>query len=600
MELFIIDNEFRSLYNIDVFESFIWTERYNGYGNFEFYTPVSDTMMDIIATIQEKMEAKLDCYVWLKESASAMVIEDIEISTDTETGSHLIVSGRGLESLLERRIVWEQTSVRGKIQTGVKKLLDDAIINPKLSDRKVPGFRFVESKDPYIINLTHRAQYTGDNLYDVVLKICDTYQLGFDVSMTADGHFEFCLIHGQDRSYEQDNNPYVIFSPKYENIVNSNYLESGKTLKNVTLVAGEGEGSARKKRIVGGGTGLSRRELYTDARDIQSDEYSDQLNEDREALNKWQELLEENERGLAEAISEFNSTTTDYNKTKSDYISFKSDYEARISALNQRISYYNTQITNYGNSLTAAQKNQLASRNSYKAQSDDYANLISGCSDKISDYNSKISNERAMRYTQLVQYEEAIDSQEDAKKQYEDAKKDVDSKKEEIEKVLPNYESQLKDYEDMISKYEGVVESNQKTLDDETKEYNGTTAEYNKIKSTYESNKATYEANIATCKQKIAEYEAKIVADQKEIDELMDALLDQRGAEELAENVYMKAFTGEIEARKTFVYGKDFVKGDLVQIVNEYGMESKARVSEIMRVQDTNGYSMYPTFQVLE
>lgn len=152
----------------------------------------------------------------------------------------------------------------------------------------------------------------------------------------------------------------------------------------------------------------------------------------------------------------------------------------------------------------------------------------------------------------------------------------------------------------MISKYEGVIESNQKTLDDETKEYNGTTAEYNKIKSTYESNKATYEANIATCKQKIAEYEAKIVADQKEIDELMDALLDQRGAEELAENVYMKAFTGEIEARKTFVYGKDFVKGDLVQIVNEYGMESKVRVSEIMRVQDTNGYSMYPTFQVLE
>ena len=205
-----------------------------------------------------------------------------------------------------------------------------------------------------------------------------------------------------------------------------------------------------------------------------------------------------------------------------------------------------------------------------------------------------------MRYAQLVQYEEAIDSQEAVKKQYEDAKKDVDSKKEEIEKVLPNYESQLKDYEDMISKYEDVIESNQKTLDDETKEYNSATAEYNKTKSAYESNKATYEANIVTCKQKIAEYEAKIVADQKEIDELMDALLDQRGAEELAENVYMKAFTGEIEARKTFVYGEDFVKGDLVQIVNEYGMESKVRVSEIMRVQDTNGYSMYPTFQVLE
>lgn len=600
MELFIIDDEFRSLYNIDVFESFIWTERYNGYGNFEFYTPVSNTMMDIIATIQNKMEAKLDCYVWLKESSSAMVIEDIEISTDTETGSHLIVSGRGLESLLERRIVWEQTSVRGTIQTGVKKLLDDAIINPELSDRKVPGFRFVESKDPYIVNLLHRAQYTGDNLYNVMVKICDRYQLGFDVSMTADGYFEFTLIHGQDRSYEQDDNPYVIFSPKYENIINSDYLESGKTLKNVTLVAGEGEGSARKKRIVGGGTGLSRRELFTDARDIQSDEYSEQLQKDEEILNEWKESLEENKQGLADATSEFSSVTKDYNKTKSDYAYFKYDYEARMSALNQRIAYYNTQITNYGNSLTDAQKSQLTSRNNYKSQSDNYADLINECSDKISDYNSKISSERTMRYAQLVKYEEAIDAEEAVKKQYEDAKRDIDSKKEEIEKGLPNYESQLKNYEDMISKYEDVVESNQKTLDDETKEYNDTISEYNKTKSTYESNKATYEANIATCKQKIAEYEARIVADQKEIDELIDDLLDQRGAEDLAENLYTKVFTGEIEARKTFVYGKDFVKGDLVQIVNEYGMESKVRVSELMRVQDTNGYSMYPTFQVLE
>lgn len=78
-----------------------------------------------------------------------------------------------------------------------------------------------------------------------------------------------------------------------------------------------------------------------------------------------------------------------------------------------------------------------------------------------------------------------------------------------------------------------------------------------------------------------------------------NALLDQRGSEKLAEHVYTKVFTGEIEATKTFVYDRDFFKGDVVQIVNEYGMESKVRVSEVVRVQDTNGYSMYPTFQVV-
>lgn len=361
MEIFILDELFRSLYNLDVFESLIWTERYNGYGNFEFYTPVSQTILQVIDTIQKKMEAKLDCYAWLKESKTAMLIEDMEITTDVETGNHLIMSGRGLESLLERRIIWDKTILNGKLQNGVQKLINDAIINPSISDRKITNFLFSTSTNSYIQGLNLEAQYTGDNLYDTLYKICDTNQLGFDVTLDLNNNFVLTLIQGENRSYDQETNPYVVFSPKYENIINSDYLESAKTLKNVTLVAGEDSGTARKTRIVGSGAGLSRRELYTDARDIQS---------------------------------EVNGVT-----------------------------------------MSAAQYN---------------------------------------------------------------------------------------------------------------------------------------------------------------------ALLDQRGREKLAENVYTKVFTGEIEATKTFVYGQDFFKGDIVQIVNEYGMESKVRVSEVVRVQDTNGYSMYPTFQVIE
>lgn len=381
MELFILDESFRSLYNLDAFESLIWTERYNGCGNFEFYTPVNQSILQVVNTIQKKMESKLDCYAWLKESSTTMVIEDLEITTDVETGNHLIVSGRGLESLLERRIIWEQTILNGNLQNGIQKLINEALINPKIADRKIPKFLFSASTNDYIKSLSLRVQYTGDNLYDSILTLCDTYQLGFDVSLDLNDNFVFTLTYGEDRSYSQDQNPYVIFSPKYENIVNSDYLESAKTLKNVTLVAGEDEDTGyyetsnasggttayiggdavRRTRIVGSGSGMARRELYTDARDIQSE-------------------------------------------------------------VNGR---------------------------------------------KLSD----------------------------------------------------------------------------------------------------------------------SEY---------------DALLDQRGSEKLAENTYTKVFTGEIEATKTFVYGKDFFKGDVVQIVNEYGMESKVRVSEVVRVQDANGYKMYPTFQVVE
>ena len=81
----------------------------------------------------------------------------------------------------------------------------------------------------------------------------------------------FKLYSGVDRSYDQTANPYVVFSPNFENIINSNYVESKSALKNVTLVGGEGEGSSRRYTTVGGGSGLNRRELFTDARDISSD-----------------------------------------------------------------------------------------------------------------------------------------------------------------------------------------------------------------------------------------------------------------------------------------------------------------------------------------
>ena len=63
-----------------------------------------------------------------------------------------------------------------------------------------------------------------------------------------------------------------MFSPNFDNIINSDYYENNEELKTVTLVAGEGEGSARKTLTVGDITneGLHRREMYTDARDLSS------------------------------------------------------------------------------------------------------------------------------------------------------------------------------------------------------------------------------------------------------------------------------------------------------------------------------------------
>ncbi len=266
MDIFILNENFETVDIIDTYESIIWTDRYNSFGDFEIYTNFDVRMLQKI---------KQDYYLMTLQSEHIMIIEGLEIDSDAETGNHLRITGRSLESILDRRIIWEQTSVTGSLQDALKKLINEAIISPTMEDRQISNFIFEDSTDERITGLTLESQYTGDNLYDIVESVCQTNYIGFKITLNDQNQFVFKLYMGIDRSYDQEVNPYVVFSPNYENIINSNYVDSTEVMKNVTLVAGEDQGSARKTLIVGSGTGLTRRELFTDARDIQSEKVSD-------------------------------------------------------------------------------------------------------------------------------------------------------------------------------------------------------------------------------------------------------------------------------------------------------------------------------------
>ena len=356
MEALVLNEKFEAIAVIDVFKSFIWSTRYDKCGDFELLTEADDSIFENL---------KEDYYLYNKESDSVMIIEDIDIETDIDNGNNVTITGRSLESILDRRVIWNQTILSGNLQDAIKKLLDENIISPSIPERKISNFIFEESSDEAITALTVDAQFLGENLYDVIVALCEVNSIGFKITLNDSNQFVFKLYSGQDRSYDQINNPYVVFSPNFENIINSRYIQSKKTLKTVTMILGEGEGASRKQTTAeassGAGSELSRREMYTDARDISMD------------------------TGEEEPI------------TEEEYL----------------------------------------------------------------------------------------------------------------------------------------------------------------------------------------------------------AQLQQRGKEQLAENIYTKAFEGQVETTRMFVYGTDFFMGDIIQITNEYGHESKARVIEVVSTQNTEGYSVYPTFGAL-
>ena len=149
MELIVLDTSLKMLSVLDTFESLIWTERYSAYGDFEVYTSINDSVLEIL---------KDDYYLWLKESDQTMIVEDRKIESDAENGNHFTVTGRSLESILERRIIWKQTILSGNFQNGIKKLLDENIINPSDASRKIEGLIFEASTDPAITGLTVDAE----------------------------------------------------------------------------------------------------------------------------------------------------------------------------------------------------------------------------------------------------------------------------------------------------------------------------------------------------------------------------------------------------------------------------------------------------------
>lgn len=263
MEAYILNTKFEVVAVIDVFESFIWTDRYKECGDFELYMGYEQNVMQYLLP---------DNYVVIEESDRVMIIEQCTIETDTETGIHLTITGRSLESILDRRIAWGQVNLVGNFQDKIEELFNDCILNPSDENRKIENVIFTKSTDSRITELTIDAQYTGDNLYDIIQTTCEERGVGFKMGLTADNKFEFKLYMGLDRTYEQSENSYVEFSPSFDNILNSNYLESKKSYKSIALVAGEGEGSERKMISVGDDslTGLNRRELFVDARDISS------------------------------------------------------------------------------------------------------------------------------------------------------------------------------------------------------------------------------------------------------------------------------------------------------------------------------------------
>ena len=245
-------------------KSLIWTRRFYEPGQMRLYAPLTEENL--------RLTAKGNI-VWIRGRVEAAVIEDRTIK-DTPEESQIEVTGRFLSSYMDRRLIRPSVSFSGKTEIAMRKLLTDAYPLPKVVLGTLNGF-----------DDTVSFQATYKNLLDYETKLSKTSNIGYRFRPDFNAKvIYFETYKGYDRTINQSANNRVIFSERYDNLREIEYRENDQLKKTTVYIGGSGTGSERTIVTIGEEeTGLDRRELFVDARDLTQadgmtlDEYKEKL-----------------------------------------------------------------------------------------------------------------------------------------------------------------------------------------------------------------------------------------------------------------------------------------------------------------------------------
>ena len=255
--LFFFDKELNMLGIVDYFISLRWRRKYFEAGEFEIVLPVNDYVMQFIDK---------NVLVMRNNYTEAGIIETIEFS-DNGTDEELIISGRFLSSLLERRIVKSKINFSGNTIEGM-----NTIVNAMTPLTEQWETEAVTMTSPHI-----DFQVSYKNVYEYLCKLAEYSNIGFRIVPNVDSKvYMFEAWEGKDRTSEQSINEQYSFSDDNYNIEQGKLVISEKTKVNYVLVGGQGEDTNRVLVSVDEGiSGFDRYEVFSDQKSLTKGNLSD-------------------------------------------------------------------------------------------------------------------------------------------------------------------------------------------------------------------------------------------------------------------------------------------------------------------------------------
>lgn len=301
MRIIARDVNMLPLKEIDMYTSFIWTDRYSDAGDFELRVPCTSSYYDLF-----EKQAK---YITIDKSDRVMVIESRNIQTKVDHADEYIIKGKSAETLLNRRVImgsmtfgtapydeqtndsasqsyaigdyliwygalccaikniesgssfilydaekqneWqanirkaatdEEVALTEPIENIVSTLLNTTVINPTDPLRRFtnPSWRYQWSNDQRIKEIKMAASFANTNLYDALSSLLVGAGLGCKVVYNDETEtMDFSLIIGTDHSVAQSENLVVNFKNVLDNLVSTDLLTNEADYKTCAFVVG--------------------------------------------------------------------------------------------------------------------------------------------------------------------------------------------------------------------------------------------------------------------------------------------------------------------------------------------------------------------------
>lgn len=263
--------EYESIDIIDTFNHLQTIERFKSYNDFELKVALNRK------------------YIENLRPETILLIDDVFYFIDDVDGQDydLMIQGKSLVAKSKGRIIDTNYNRQARPEIIGYDLLNHFVVNPTADGLKV---KFLSLSN--VLNLgtpSIRYQNSYGEVMESIEELCTTYGYGFIESPSGiynpSSRIEFVAV--------DDVSDVVEFSVENENLLGESYKNNNFDEANVAIVLGEGEGSERRRVVVNNHiVGLERKEIYVDARDIQSEVDDVQLSN-----AEYDQLLRE--RGIA-------------------------------------------------------------------------------------------------------------------------------------------------------------------------------------------------------------------------------------------------------------------------------------------------------------